>query len=258
MHMPALSSPVEHISDFLHIQMDAHHRGSARTPPGHVLHYLFKGHYQLTINGHLLSAKAGDYIIYHDIEEVEWIENNVAVDFYSIVFTADDIPYMPFDKRIKQAQLIDKQRIAQAYIDFHAEKQSSFEMFSLLYDMLTDFYSDHDESSEVTQSNDWRQLEQQLRRQQSFRPTLNQCTALSGMSSATLSRTCHATYGQSPMQRLQFIRIEQAKSLLQLSPMNISQIANFLDYPRVHEFSREFKQQTGESPKVYRARIQNQ
>ncbi|MHC4874825.1 MAG: helix-turn-helix domain-containing protein [Planctomycetota bacterium] len=56
------------------------------------------------------------------------------------------------------------------------------------------------------------------------------------------------------MQRLRSLRMSEARGLLIYSSLNITQIAQYLDYPRVHEFSREFKKYFGVSPRDVRGK----
>ena len=46
--------------------------------------------------------------------------------------------------------------------------------------------------------------------------------------------------------------MSEAKKLLRYSGMNVSEIAAYLGYPRVHEFSREFSKNSGSSPSSYK------
>ena len=44
----------------------------------------------------------------------------------------------------------------------------------------------------------------------------------------------------------------EARGSLKFSTLNISQVAGYLSYPRIHEFSREFRRLCGQSPITFR------
>jgi AraC-like DNA-binding protein len=57
------------------------------------------------------------------------------------------------------------------------------------------------------------------------------------------------------MQRIREIRMAEAGKLLKHTQMNISQTADYLGYPRVHEFSREFSKFFGYPPTRLKKKI---
>lgn len=251
--MSVLNCPVSGIDMLLHIQIEAGHHGHCSTPPGHVLHYIYDGHYELSINHHRLQAGSGDMILYHGIESVEWIHNPVPVSFYSIVFQARQLPPKPYTRRVIRGKKRFQQLMADSYGVFHSAEPDALRLHTALLEILSNAYRDYQQEGPLTADNPWPLLEQRLHEQQCFRPSLHQCCMLSGYSSASLSRYCHELHQQSPMQRLRFIRLQHAQSLLRLSSMSISQIARHLGYPRVHELSREFKQHCNSTPSAWRA-----
>ncbi len=251
----SLPCPLSQITNFIQIHFPSGHQGSCITPPSHILHLVTQGQYHLSINKHQFQAQAGDFIIYHDLDQVTWIENTEPVSFYSILFHAEQLPALGMPKRLASLSKKDfttfQQRFTEQFNQFQPPYHQQFALCALLLESLQQLYPLRSDADNDKRSL-WQLLEQRLRIDGNFRPSLNQCCAISGMSSASLSRLSNEIYQQSPMQRLRFVRIEQAKSLLQLSSMSISQIAAYLNYPRVHEFSREFKQQTQTSPKQFR------
>jgi AraC-like DNA-binding protein len=58
--------------------------------------------------------------------------------------------------------------------------------------------------------------------------------------------------GRSPINYLNHMRIEKARSLLVFSIMSISEITEYLGFSSIHYFSRMFKKHTGISPAKYR------
>ena len=56
----------------------------------------------------------------------------------------------------------------------------------------------------------------------------------------------------SPGKRVQKLRMDEAQGLLALSSLSITEIATYLGYPRVHEFSREYALYFGCPPSHFR------
>ncbi len=61
--------------------------------------------------------------------------------------------------------------------------------------------------------------------------------------------------GRSPINYINHLRIDKARSLLTFSIMSISEIADYLGFSSVHYFSRMFKKHTGSSPAEFRHNI---
>jgi AraC-like DNA-binding protein len=67
-----------------------------------------------------------------------------------------------------------------------------------------------------------------------------------------LHRLCQKYFGQSPMQRLIFLRMERAKHLLTDTYWPLIQVANTVGYQDVSNFSTRFKKSVGLAPSRYR------
>ena len=78
--------------------------------------------------------------------------------------------------------------------------------------------------------------------------TLKELCKIAGYSKSTIIRSCKKVTGGTPMQRIQKLRMEEAKGLLSIAQLNVSQVADYLGYPRIHEFSREFSKYFGKPP----------
>ena len=61
--------------------------------------------------------------------------------------------------------------------------------------------------------------------------------------------------GRSPINYINHLRIDKARSLLTFSVMSISEIADYLGFSSIHYFSRMFKKHTGSSPAEFRHNI---
>lgn len=67
-----------------------------------------------------------------------------------------------------------------------------------------------------------------------------------------LHRLCNETFGRSPIQQLIFLRIQRALHLLSNTDWPIAQIAGAVGYSDVFNFSKRFKNSTGQTPTQYR------
>jgi AraC-like DNA-binding protein len=84
---------------------------------------------------------------------------------------------------------------------------------------------------------------------------IEQLCALVCYSASHLHRLCQTRFGRSPMQQVIFLRIERAKYLLRYSDLSIAQIAEYLGYQEVSNFSKRFKKSVGQAPTHYRANV---
>ena len=67
-----------------------------------------------------------------------------------------------------------------------------------------------------------------------------------------LHRLCLKQFNRSPIQQLIFLRIERAKYLLRNTAWPISQIAHYVGYSEIFNFSKRFKKSVGLSPSRFR------
>jgi AraC-like DNA-binding protein len=67
-----------------------------------------------------------------------------------------------------------------------------------------------------------------------------------------LHRLCQAQFGKSPIQKLIHLRINRAKSLLLNTRWPVQQIASYVGYSNIFNFSKSFKKWVGESPTEFR------
>jgi AraC-like DNA-binding protein len=67
-----------------------------------------------------------------------------------------------------------------------------------------------------------------------------------------LHRLCQAQFGKSPIQKLIHLRIERAKSLLLNTRWPVQQVASYVGYTNIFNFSKSFKKLVGVSPSEFR------
>lgn len=95
-----------------------------------------------------------------------------------------------------------------------------------------------------------------MRRARQFRTPLAELAEIGSNSPATVVRSCRRATGQSPLRRQRSLRLEEACGLLRHSTLSISEIARHLGYPRIHEFSRDFRRQTNATPRQWRGQAE--
>jgi transcriptional regulator GlxA family with amidase domain len=101
----------------------------------------------------------------------------------------------------------------------------------------------------------WWKLETRARRDLSQAIGLSQLEEWGGCSAATVARASQIAVGLSPMRRIKQIRLSFARGLVLRSQLSCSEIGARAGYPRVHEFSRDYKSWFGLSPSQERKKF---
>lgn len=226
-------------------------RTGCRSTPGHLLHGVVEGSYTLKTNGRTHAIQPGDVIYYHESEEVEWLGGPTPVTFYSVAFLAPAWAPLPPTQRVFPASAA----MRHAFRALHEADSATTPMARALgvYTNLLSLLAELERIRRVPPetprpSSLWHELEGEVRRRKQFRASLDDLCHWGRVSKATVVRACRQSTGHSPMARLRQLRIAEAQGLLRHSMLNVSQIARYLGYPRLHEFSREFKRVAGVSP----------
>jgi AraC-like DNA-binding protein len=246
--------PVESISGVWKFEREPYRHSHCRSLPGHLLHLVEIGEYTLVSNGRKYHIKAGDVIYYYESEDVEWHGGSSWVNFYSIGFNSSLFPSFPFEKRIfsgcgnlqdsfeKIYRLSVSPELLENSMEMHAE------LLKILIKLKGFVPEKQENNSREHAENLWWKIERLVRGKKLFRAGIPMLSKLSGFSPATINRACHDTVNTSPGNRLRELRMEEARGLLKFSEMNITQIAAYLGYPRIHEFSREYSKYFGYPP----------
>jgi AraC-like DNA-binding protein len=229
---------------------------TARSLPGHLLHLLTAGHYRLTANGREYRVTAGDMVYYHESEAVAWEGDASQVVFYSVGFLAPQMRPLPIERRVFRASARMRWTFAQLYAAWESGRQQrALVVYARLADLLAAV-----QQAGLTESVDappdaarlWWEAENVVRRRRLFRPTLKQICQAAATSRGTLIRACRQATGTTPIRRLREIRMEEARGLLQFAHLNVTQIADYLGYGRIHEFTRDFTAFHGRPPREFR------
>lgn len=252
-----LVCPVERVTGVWRFGRQAGGCHRARSLPGHLLHLIIKGEYRLRISGREYKVGKGDIVYYYEVEEVEWLGNDVEVVFYSVGFLAPSLTPPPVDKRVMKAGESARRTFEELY-NVSVEPDSfsrTCGIMAALLSILREIFAFAGASSAGSSSeNPWWGVEAGLRRRKRFRASLDEMALMASVSRSSLVRCCRAATGSSPRQRLALARMEEARGLLECSGLGVSQIADYLGYPRLHEFSREFARCFGSSPRSFMPR----
>lgn len=196
------------------------------------------------MSGQEFDVAGGDLIAYYESEAFTVIDKSERCVFYSAAFLAPEMPpILPMESRIIRATL-------QIHRNFKALYEASIssdtiirklKMYSALCELLVSIETASGNSETLTQSGgQWWHVEEYIRRHRLFKATLDQLAEIGNCSRTQIVRLCRKVTDMSPMQRLKLLRMEEARMLRLYSNMGVSQIAAYLGYTRVHEFSREF------------------
>ena len=244
--------PIESISGIWRFTRPPGYHIHTHSLPDHLLQLVLKGSYAIRTNNRQYRVNAGDLIYFYAYEDIQWLSNRQEVSFYSVGFRSVNFKPIPFDRRV----FLSTNRIKKAFdrpyrastihrdsIDFSLKTHAA--LLDILSDMQTRFKLGEYPKSKLQI---WWQLEKHIRREHHFRASLEELAEWSTISRTSLVRLCRQATGTSPMKRIRQIRLEEAKGLLLCSALNITEIARYLCYSRMHEFSREFSAYYGISP----------
>ncbi len=257
-----LPAPVEAIAGVWRFSRPPHFKAVAHSLPGHLLHWVAKGSYTLKTNGREYRIHAGDLIYYHESEEVVWTGDLSQVVFYSVGFLSPRFQPLPIAHRVIRAN----SSLKTSFLRLHkiwdgGSIRNQFEIHALLNSILGALERtarsqpgyDH-----AHVDSPWWRAEAGIRERRRFRPLLSELATLAGTGRGVLIRSCRKATGKTPMQRIREIRMEEGRGLISFAHMNFSQIADYLGYTRVHEFSREFAAFHQQSPSEFRKSLRTQ
>lgn len=223
----------------------------AYSTPGHLLHLVLKGAHTLKMNGREYSVNPGDVIYYHECEEVEAYRDKSDVVFYSVSFASDALEPLPHSHRVFKAGPSIKKAFDKLYKAFITGNGTEFDIYIHLMEIISnikEFQLKNNEGDEEKEL--WWRIENEIRRKRNFTVSVKELADSLGKSRSSIVRACRKASGKSPLRRIREIRMAEANSLLVYSTLNVSQTAESLGYPRMHEFSREFAKYYGFPPQV--------
>ncbi len=249
-----LHCPVTEISGVWRFEREAGRRVVSYSTPGHLLHYIVKGSTSMVINRRSYNVVPGTIVYYHEREEVR---NHYPEDtiFYSVAFTAPDLPPLPLSRRVFKTEADIADIFSRLYEIYTAKSpDSTLRLFNLLLELLSRIgFAESDLQPYTPHEKLWYQIESWIRQKRKFRAGIQDICDRFNISPATLHRICRDALEKSVGKRIQQMRMEEAKALLMFSGLNVSDTAQYLGYPRIHEFSREFSAYFKQPPSSFRS-----
>lgn len=249
-----MKCPLEGVNGVWLFNRAPHAHSICHSLPGHLIHLILKGSYRLRIAGRDYEVEAGDFIYYYESESVECWMGDSEVSFYSAAFFSEAFEPLPVDGRVYKAERSMGSLFAslcKSYNDLAPGAERDCLCNSLLLCIMALIERRRGRCYDAGRDGAgglWQRLEVELRRRRLFRPSLDELAAISGMSKSSVVRACRLETGGSPMERVRGIRMSEAEGLLKFASLNVGQVAAHLGYPRIHEFSREFRRHFGRPP----------
>jgi AraC-like DNA-binding protein len=241
--LKTLECPVDRLFGVWQLSLEPGYfrQGTSRT--GFLMHLILEGEYAQQLDGIRYEAKAGDLVIFANSESHQVRIGAEGIAFYSVWFSAPSISSF-FNKItiLKSTDaILDKFRLLHECSFESNPVYRNLELFSKLLDLLAEigrtsnlpFYREQKDSFQS-------KIEYFMKFNGIYRPTLKQLCEVCDCSPATVIRACKKETGMTPGKYVQKIRMLEAYSLLRLGELNVTQIAEILQYPGIHEFTREF------------------
>ena len=248
-----LPCPVTEISGVWRFERKAGRRAVARSTPGHLLHYIVKGSTSMITNRRSYDIVSGSVIYYHEQEAVRnyYPENTV---FYSVAFSAPDLPPLALSRRVFQPKGDVANIFSKLYETYTVKSPDlTLHLFSLLLKLLVHLnFTESTLPSYTSREKLWNQIESWIRQKRKFRAGIPEICNQFHISPATLHRVCRDASEKTFGKRIQQMRMKEAKALLMFSGLNVSDTAQYLGYPRIHEFSREFSSYFEQTPSSFK------
>lgn len=226
----------------------------SQSPPGHTLHWMVSGSYELTLLGRTVRVGAGDLVHYGPGEWHRWKGTGEAVAFYSLNFLAPDLPVSAPEDRVTRGL----EDLAPWFARVHRTMGSPGDLASKLEGGAAAGFLvaalARRRGWGAGAGGIWGEIETLVTARGLYRLQVRDLADRSGYSTSALYKACRACRGVSPHQRLRDLRMAEARRLVSHSTLSIGEVAETLGYPRIHEFCREFRLVHGESPGQFRSR----
>ena len=234
----------------------------ATSLPGHLLHLVIRGRVRQECNGRQYELRPGAVMWYHEDELVRGVVLEAPWTFYSINFLAPTLPPPEFDQRLfpNQARLqplFEALRRAWVATDLPAPGRE-FRVHAALLQILGALPTRRRQVVHIDPGSQlWWELETACRRDLRRPITLAGLADLAQRSPATVRRSCLQAVGLPPLKRLKQVRLSLARGLVRQSQLPMKEIADRIGYPRIHEFSRDYRKHFGLPPTHDRQRKGN-
>lgn len=244
-------------------RFEAGYRNVATSLPGHLLQLTIEGAATHEISGRFYRIEPGSFVWYHEDEVVNVEVLEAPWRFYSMNFIATSLTPPPFEERVRTvgSNVADRfQAVVDAWRDVDALKPvRELRVQAAVLLLLAEVWTIPGVSFTTDPSAQlWWELETQVRDNLAQPWDMQRLAAISNRSAATINRACHLAVACPPIKRIKSIRMSLARGLVMRSDLNMSEIANRVGYPRVHEFSRDYRKHFNTTPTDERSRYRAQ
>jgi AraC-like DNA-binding protein len=232
------------------------------SPPGHLLHLVLSGKVEQYTDDRRQLLRPGSLVWYHQMESVEGRVLQAPWRFLSLNFIAPALPPPPDARRVRPARPAEIRQLHALNRLWHtraaAPAARAFECFALLNQFLAGLAPRAEKAPGRDTPADlpterWWAIEKTLRLDLTELPSLPHLARQAGLSLRSLARACLAATGLPPAKRIAALRIAQARHLLQVTDLPITEIALRVGYPRVQELSRAMRLHSNQTPREVRA-----
>jgi AraC-like DNA-binding protein len=232
-------------------------RFEATSLPGHLIHLVVQGCAQQDCNGRQYLLKEGNLLWYHDDELVRGTVLQAPWAIYSVNFNAPELLPPPFESRLQPGRAGLRPLFEELHVLWKDEQLPrlvrKYRAHALLLQMLSALVEQGQEPQRVDPHVKlWWEIETELRKDLCQPVCLRRLSELSKSSAATISRSCRAAVGVSPLRRIKQVRLSLARGLVLRSTLSMKEIAVRIGYDRVHEFSRDYHKYFGKPPSTDR------
>ena len=231
------------------------------SPSGHLLHLVLSGKVEQYADDRRQLLRPGSLVWYHQMESVEGRVLQAPWRFLSLNFIAPALLPPPDTRRVRPARPAEIRQIHALARLWHSRTAAptarAFECFALLNQLLAGLAPRAEkapghETPVGLPTERWWTIEKTLRLDLADLPPLPQLARHAGLSLRSLTRVCLAATGLPPARRIAALRIAQARHLLQVTALPITEIALRVGYPRVQELSRAMRRHSNQSPREVR------
>jgi AraC-like DNA-binding protein len=252
--IPVGGSPIQSVLFAWKIrQMDPNFKFTARSLPGHLLHYVISGRVRQEQSGRWYESGPGTVIWYHEDELVRGGVIQVPWEFYSVNFIAPTIPPPAYDKRVFQGTAEDLAGFEKLFGIMNeaslAAGARTLKVHGAINDLVSGLMDRQGMPFDVDpRASLWWEIESQLRQDLAERVDRDRLVEISGRSMTSIVESCKAAVGVAPMKRIKSIRMSMAWGLLERSGLSVTEISRRVGYARIHEFSRDYRKAYGRAP----------
>lgn len=257
------ASPIEAILLVDLYQHQRAYRAVSHSLPGHLIQLMLSGESRHEVSGRQYTLRPGDLIWYHEDETVTVDIKQVPWSYHTLNFIAPTLSPPPYEMRVRKANRTTQKLFAQLHDTWFNQHitptMRQWQVRAHLETLLGNLQGDVGQASPYQThppARLWWDLEKKLREQLHHTINLDVMEQLTNRSRATIARSCQHAVNCSPIKRVRHIRMSLARGWVQRSNRSITQIAEAIGYPRVHEFSRDYKKHFGLAPTHERRRGQ--